>query len=339
MKQQGPKGRGRGRNQGSSSQQGGGRGRDRDDRRGGKGPEKQGKPPRQGGRDDGRGGNRPPRGGADRPHDRSRNESRGDNFHDRSPDQPRSGGGRGTLWGTHAVRAAWLNPARNIRGLFGTEEALESFADTLAEARDDGLDRPKPTVVDRRALDRMTGMGAVHQGLALDTAPLEDVSVQDLINIAANRERSVIVMLDQVTDPHNVGAIMRSACAFDAVGIVMQKRHAPELDGVLVKTASGAAEHIPVAYETNLSRTLEVLQEDGFFALALDERGEISLEDLPAYAKAVIVMGAEGPGIRRLVKEHCDRLVRLPTDGPMGVLNVSNATAVALYAITTAKKK
>lgn len=285
--------------------------------------------------------------GRNRRNDRaeSRSVSRQDS---RSPDRQRQDsrpagtaetrGGRANLWGAHAVRAAWLNAARRIRALYITEEMLATCTDMIEEARQAGLDRPAPAIVDRRTLDRMTGgTGAVHQGIALDAGPLEEVSVQDLIISAENRPRSVIVMLDQVTDPHNVGAIMRSACAFNAVGIVMQRRHAPELDGVLVKTASGAAEHMPVAYETNLSRTLEQLQEAGFFAIALDERGEVSLEELPAYAKAVIVMGAEGPGIRRLVKEHCDRLVRLPTGGPVGVLNVSNATAVALYALTTAK--
>lgn len=246
-------------------------------------------------------------------------------------------GARATLWGIHAVREAWLNPDRDIRALYATEDALDAFAETMAAADDADIDRPKPVVADRRALDRLTGPGAVHQGLALDTAPLEEVFVQDLINSAEAQERAVIVMLDQVTDPHNVGAIMRSACAFGATGIVMQRRHAPELDGVLVKTASGAAEHMPVAYETNLSRTIETLQEAGFTVLALDERGDISLEELPVIDKAVIILGAEGPGIRHLVKEHADRLVRLPTGGPVGALNVSNAAAVALYAIVTNK--
>lgn len=276
-------------------------------------------------------GPRNDRGHQDRPpHDRSRQDRTRTDRGGAESDAPR---GRASIWGTHAVVAAWHNPARRIRGLFMTAEAQAALAPELA---DGPADRPPPQIVERRILDRLTAPGAVHQGVALDAAPLEEVYLQDLINAAAGRTRSVIVMLDQVTDPHNVGAIMRSACAFGAVGIVMQKRHAPELDGVLVKTASGAAEHMPVAYETNLSRALEELQEAGFFALALDERGDVSLEELPGYERAVIVMGAEGPGIRRLVKEHCDRLVRLPTGGPVGVLNVSNATAVALYALTTA---
>ena len=326
MKHQGQKGRGGGpkggpkggRSQGPSG---------RDDRRGGSGDHKGGKPHR-----DDRGG----RGRDTRNNDRNdRPRPHGGGHGAQHNDAPR---GRATIWGLHAVREAWLNPNRIIKSLYITEEGVEDFAEIRAEGNERGLNRPLPTITDRRGLDRLTAPGAVHQGIALDAMPLEEVFIRDLINAAAGRERSVIVMLDQVTDPHNVGAIMRSASAFGAIGIVMQKRHAPELDGVLVKTASGAAEHIPVAYETNLSRTLEELQEEGFVALALDERGDISLENLPAYDRAVIVMGAEGPGIRRLVKEHCDRLVRLPTGGPVGVLNVSNATAVALYALTTAKK-
>lgn len=320
----------------------------------GKGPHKQGKfPGKAGSGNSGRGG---PKGGGkgrgggreDRRGD-ARTEAKGPRparHEARRAERPHQGqghepglprGARASLWGTHAVKEAWLNPDRDIRALYATAEALESFADTMEAADDSGLDRPQPVVADRRALDRLTGPGAVHQGLALDAAPLDEVFVQDLISAADGRERAVIVMLDQVTDPHNVGAIMRSACAFGAAGIVMQRRHAPELDGVLVKTASGAAEHIPVAYETNLSRTIETLQEAGFTVLALDERGDISLEELPAIDKAVIVLGAEGPGIRHLVKQHADRLVRLPTGGPVGALNVSNAAAVALYALVTAK--
>ena len=349
MKNRGSGSRGRGRNQGGGGgKQGydgkgrGGKGHDesRGRRDGRAQPEKRGGArPADRGRDRDRPADRPAHRAGDRSHDRDGSRRHGDfapRRGDRSPsDPPRAG--RASLWGTHAVRAAWLNPARTIRALHITAEAKEDFAATIAEAEERGLDRPAPTIADRRQIDRMTGPGAVHQGIAIDAAPLEDVFIRDLISIAAGRERAIIVMLDQVTDPHNVGAIMRSASAFGAVGIVMQKRHAPELDGVLVKTASGAAEHIPVAYETNLSRTLEELKEENFIALALDERGDISLEEMPACERVVIVMGAEGPGIRRLVKEHCDRLVRLPTGGPVGVLNVSNAAAVALYAVATAR--
>lgn len=270
-----------------------------------------------------------------RPHGEQRH-----NEHRRGGSAPEQGTprGRATIWGHHAVRAAWTNPARRINAFYISEDNAAQAQEMSDEAAAQGLSRPRPTIIERRALERMTPPGAVHQGIALDAGPLDEVFLQDIINGVEGRDRAVIVMLDQVTDPHNVGAIMRSASAFGAAGIVMQRRHAPELDGTLLKSASGAGEYMPVAYETNLSRALEQLQEQGYTALALDERGDISLEELPPQDKVVMVMGAEGPGIRRLVKEHCDRLVRLPTGGPVGVLNVSNAAAVTLYALMTAKK-
>lgn len=234
-------------------------------------------------------------------------------------------GPRPALFGLHAVRAAWSNPAREVQALYITADHAESFP-----AR---ADRPAPVIVQKDDLDRLLGRDAVHQGVALATAPLEDVFVQDLIAIGAGKPRSVILMLDQVTDPHNVGAILRSACAFGADGVVMQRRHAPELEGVVAKTASGAAEHIAVAYETNLSRALEELQEAGYSVIGLDEHAEQSLAEIAVPEKAVLVLGAEGDGMRRLIREHCDVLVTLPTRKPINSLNVSNAAAVALYAL------
>lgn len=234
---------------------------------------------------------------------------------------------RASLWGAHAVREAWANPDREIRALYITEQALKDFPLSAP------VKRPAPIIVDKQALDRGLPDGAVHQGMALDAAPLEEVMLRDLTISAEARKRTVLVMLDQVTDPHNVGAILRSACAFGAAGLIMQKKHAPELTGVLAKTACGAVEHVPVAYETNLTRTLEALQDEGFFVVGLDERGsDIATLDVPE--KCVLVMGAEGPGLRRLVKEQCDSLARLPMHGPMPSINVSNAAAVALYAVT-----
>lgn len=261
----------------------------------------------------------------------------------RAPDKKAAGGtaalgpkgGQASLWGTHAVTEAFLNPARHIRGLYMTEQALPAFEATLETARRKGLKRPSPTIVDKNTLERFLPQGAVHQGLALDTEELPENTLQDFIIKAGQTEKSLLLMLDQVTDPHNVGAILRSACAFGADGVIMQKKHAPELTGVLAKTACGAVEHMPVSYETNLTRTLEALQENGFFAIGLDERGEQTIAEADLPARCVLVLGAEGPGIRRLVKEQCDLLVRLPMSGAMPSINVSNAAAVALYAVCT----
>lgn len=239
------------------------------------------------------------------------------------------------LFGTHAVTEAWTNPQRHIHALYITENALDSFDEALKKAHDRGLKRPAPQIVDKAALDHSTPPGSVHQGIGLNCQALEETDIHDIIRAEDPKERSVLVMLDQVTDPHNVGAIIRSACAFGAGGMILQRKHAPELTGVLAKTACGGVEHLPVAYETNLTRSLETLQKAGYFAVGLDERGEQTMSQLPHYPKTVLVLGAEGDGLRRLVREQCDILAQLPTAGPISSLNVSNAAAVALYAVAT----
>jgi 23S rRNA (guanosine2251-2'-O)-methyltransferase len=254
-----------------------------------------------------------------------------------------TGGGmpRPSLYGFHAVREAWLNPERTIYTLYLTESARSGFEPVLAEARAKGLKRPDPTDIEKGKLERLLPQGAVHQGIALSAAHLEDVFIQDLMIRTEHKDRTVFLMLDQVTDPHNVGAILRSASAFGADGVIMQRKHAPELEGptgaMLAKAACGAIEHIPVAFETNLSRTLEELKENGFFVYGLAEEGTSTIDALTAKPKPgekiVLVLGSEGEGLRRLIKENCDALVRLPTQPPIGSLNVSNAAAVALYAV------
>ena len=254
------------------------------------------------------------------------------------PQAPKPKLPRASLYGFHAVSEAWMNEDRDIQGLYATEQGLRTFEETLKRADRDGIRRPQAQIVDKNSLEKMLPQGAVHQGLALVCPVIEESSIQDFI-IASKNKRSILVMLDQVTDPHNVGAILRSACVFGIDGMILQRKHAPFLDGVLAKTACGAVEHVPVAYETNLSRTIEELQENGFFIYGLDERGEdlSELNDLPD--KVVVIMGAEGPGLRRLVKENCDQLLRLPTSGPISSLNVSNAAAVTFYALSSFASK
>ncbi|MGB4107727.1 MAG: 23S rRNA (guanosine(2251)-2'-O)-methyltransferase RlmB [Alphaproteobacteria bacterium] len=265
--------------------------------------------------------------------DRPGNEGRSRDQQPRPESAEKSRGPRASLYGFHAVREAWLNPERKIHALCANEQALKGFEQTIQDARAKGLQRPQPVTVEKEKLDSMLPRGAVHQGLALACAPLGDIFVQDMIIAAMNKTDVVLVMLDQVTDPHNVGAILRSASAFGAAGMIMQKKYAPEMDGVLAKSACGAVEHVPVAYETNLSRTIEELKEGGFFVFGLDEHTNKSIHDIKPGGKVVLVLGSEGDGIRRLVKEHCDELLKLPTDGPIQSLNVSNAAAVALYAL------
>jgi 23S rRNA (guanosine2251-2'-O)-methyltransferase len=241
--------------------------------------------------------------------------------------------GRGLmLYGIHPVAMAWVNPERNCRHLYGTPPALAAFADTIEEAQRLDLKRPPAIAVDRDAIERMLPPGAVHQGLALDAEPLPEVGLDDVL-IAAGAGPIVLVILDQVTDPHNVGAILRSAAALGAKGVIVQTRHAPEISGVLAKSASGAVEIVPLLHETNLSRTIERLREEGFFVAGLDEEGEVELADIDFGERVVLALGAEGEGLRRLVAEHCTALVKLPTEPPIGSLNVSNAAAIGLYEI------
>ena len=232
------------------------------------------------------------------------------------------------LYGFHAVREAFFNTDRQVHTLYLTEQALKGFETTLN--RTQHLSRPRPTIVEKKQLEKMLPQGAVHQGVALDCSPLNALTLQDLLIKTESKNTSLFLMLDQVTDPHNVGAIIRSASAFGADGIIMQSKHAPSLDGVLAKTACGGVEHLAIAYETNLSRAIEELKDNHYFVYGLDERGE-DISTIKPGGKSVLVLGAEGPGLRRLVKENCDALVKLPMQGALESINVSNAAAVALY--------
>jgi 23S rRNA (guanosine2251-2'-O)-methyltransferase len=237
------------------------------------------------------------------------------------------------VYGLHAVRAAWLNPQRQIHAFYVAGGVPGVMADAIAQASAAGLTRPQPVIVDKDRLSRHV-QGAVHQGVLLDAGDLPETGVHDLVNAVHARDAACFVLLDQVTDPHNVGAIMRSASAFGMDGIIMQQRNAPRLSGALTKTACGAAEYLPAAFETNLSRTIDVLKEAGFTIIGMDEHSNADFSALSgASGRNVIVLGAEGTGMRRLVREHCDVLVRLPTSGPIQSLNVSNAAAIAFYAL------
>ena len=227
------------------------------------------------------------------------------------------------LWGRHPVLAALANPARKGMGrLLATEDRAAEIERERLTPHGHRIE-----IIDGPALARMLPAGAVHQGLAFKVAPLEGVALEDIADPASG----VIVMLDQLTDPQNVGAIFRSALAFGARGIVVQDRHSPALAGALAKAAAGATERLPCARVTNLSRALERLADLGWRAVGLDGAADVTLEQALDGRPTVLVMGSEGEGIRRLVAEHCDVLARIPMPGGFESLNVSNAAAVALY--------
>ncbi len=246
---------------------------------------------------------------------------------------PRVPKGPRTVWlfGLHAVAAALLNPNREVRRILLTPVGLEALQGVLAQAKAEGLNRPQPNSVGRTELEKQLPAGAVHQGAALEADPLEEIDLEDIISLPEETRPGALVVLDQVTDPHNVGAILRSAAAFGAGGVIVTERNAPESTGTLAKSASGAADVIPLIRVTNLARALGDLQQAGYWCVGLDEAGKRSLAELDLTGRVAIVLGAEGAGLRRLTQERCDDLARLPTGGPIGTLNVSNAAAVALY--------
>jgi len=235
----------------------------------------------------------------------------------RSPDERRPE----TLWiyGIHAVSAALANPRREIRRLLATPNALSRLGDLPARP---GL-VPEPATP--RDLDRLLGPDTVHQGVALEAAPLASSGIEALANAR------LIVVLDQITDPHNVGAIMRSAVAFAADAVVTTGRHAAIETGTLAKAASGALDRIAWVEVPNLARALEEIGELGFTRIGLDSEASADIEDAMVGERIALVLGAEGKGLRRLTRDTCDALARLSVPGAIASLNVSNAAVLALY--------
>ena len=240
-------------------------------------------------------------------------------------------GGKGTrpgddsyLYGFHAVLAALRNPARAAERLCLTRNAEAELA---RQGADLGKDLTvSPEIMGNDEIAALLPPGAVHQGIALRTSPLPDRDVAEVCEDAKH-----VVVLDQVTDPHNFGAILRSAAVFGATALITTDRNSPPFGGALAKAASGGLEQVRIARVTNLVRAIDELKELGFEVIGLDGDGEASLPDLELSPRVALVLGAEGAGLRRLTREHCDLLARLPAAGQMKSLNVSNAAAVALY--------
>ncbi|MCP4383161.1 MAG: RNA methyltransferase [Hyphomicrobiales bacterium] len=223
------------------------------------------------------------------------------------------------IYGLHPALMALANPDRRIDRVVATPNGL-------ARLRDAGAQIPASVEqVQPGALDRLLGGDAVHQGVALEVAPLE---FGDIETLADSR---LLVCLDQISDPHNVGAILRSAAALGADGVVSTTRHAAPESGVLAKSASGALDVIPPVVVPNLARALTDLGNAGFVRIGLDEAADATIDDAMVGERIVLVLGAEGKGLRRLTRDTCDRLARLPTRAPIASLNVSNAAALALY--------
>jgi 23S rRNA (guanosine2251-2'-O)-methyltransferase len=232
---------------------------------------------------------------------------------------------RPRLWGKHAVAAALDNPDRKVLKAWATRDAA-AF-----------MQFPKDvpvTLADVADLGRLVPHDAPHQGVVIEVEALEDAWLDGILGNAP--ERAVLLVLDQVTDPHNVGAILRSAAAFGAIGIVTQDRHSPPESGVVAKAASGALERVPWVRVVNLARALEEIGEAGFWRIGLAGDAHMDLKDALGSLRIALVLGAEGPGLRPNTREHCDALARLPISDVIESLNVSNAAAIALYAASVA---
>ncbi len=254
-------------------------------------------------------------------------QNRGDKHHERASKI------RIDLYGHHATRAAILNPNRIIHAIYATKDQADRVDEWVQAAQNAGIKRPPIHMPSLDAFGAACPPGAVHQGVGVQAEPLPEIDLEDILRETPPDAPLVFVMLDQVTDPHNFGAILRSACAFGAVAVLVQRRNAPELTALVAKIACGAVDHIPVVTETNLSRAIEKVKEHHISVMGLDERGDHVIGDVKHTGRIMIVLGAEGEGLRRLVRDHCDHLVRLPTKEPIASLNVSNAAAVALYAL------
>ena len=223
------------------------------------------------------------------------------------------------LYGWHPVKAALENPARHIRRLLATENALRRLAEEQVPLR------VEPELVRPQTIAQRLSPDALHQGLLVEADPLPAPGLADIV------PAGIVLVLDQITDPHNVGAIARSAAAFAVSAIVTTARHSPEATGVLAKSASGALEYVPLVTVTNLARALAALKERGYLVVGLDSSGAVDFAQAEIRSPLALVLGAEGKGLRHLTLATCDQVARLDVPGKIKSLNVSNAAALALY--------
>ncbi len=228
------------------------------------------------------------------------------------------------LYGRHAVFAALSNPKREISKLLCTKENLDEIR---------RLSKITPQIVERKEIDKLFPNDAVHQGFALFCKPLPNYALEDIVALSQNKDKCHVLILDQVSDPQNIGAIIRSAVAFNTLALIIQDKNSPYESGSMAKAAAGMIEHLPIVRVTNLSRAIEQLQKAGFWTIGFDGYAKDSIDKINRSGKIAIVMGSEGKGMRRLVEENCDMAVRLPMSPLTESLNVAVAASIALYEI------
>lgn len=244
---------------------------------------------------------------------------------------------KGAYWiyGVHAALAAVANPARDCRRIVLAETAKRELetrvAQAIIEAHKALSGRPSVARMSRTDMESLLPPSAVHQGLAVLAQPLGETAIEDIVRDCAEKSYAAVVILDQATDPRNVGAVMRSAAAFGAAAVVVQDRNAPAITGALCKAASGAVEKVPFVRVVNLARAIGMLKDGGFWAAGLDPVARRTLAEADLSGRVALVLGAEGRGLRRLTRDTCDELVKIPLARNTDSLNLSNAAAVALY--------
>ena len=232
------------------------------------------------------------------------------------------------LYGRHPVTAAILNPHRQIQTLFATKETAEELQNLCRQTK-----RPRELVkiIDKKELERLLSPEAVHQGFAAKVHPLPAYSLEEICDMAQSKTNCHVLILDQVTDPQNIGAIIRSCVAFDTLALIVQDKNSPTESGAMAKASAGMIEHLPVCRATNLSRAIAQLKDAGFWTIGMDGYAKTTISELKKGGKNAIIMGSEGKGMRRLVEESCDITVRLPISEKVESLNVSTAAAIVLY--------
>lgn len=243
------------------------------------------------------------------------------------------------IYGTHAVLAALANPRRRWQRLLLTAGAEKTLGERLrtviggrGQTNDDGSTAgPGPEIITAKALEGLLGAGAVHQGIALEAHDLPQTGIEDIIELARDQGAATVVVLDQVTDPRNVGAVLRSTAAFGGLAVIQTARSGADVTAALAKAASGALDMVPLVRVTNLAQTLDRLKEAGFWCIGLDAGAPKTLASTDLSGKVALVLGAEGKGLRRLSREHCDVLAQIPVAPRLASLNVSAAAAISLY--------
>lgn len=247
--------------------------------------------------------------------------------------KPSSSTTKNSVWiyGKHAVLAALNNPLRQSHQLLVTRNAHKELEEEGGIT--DYNRKIKFFITETKFIDNLLPTGAVHQGIALEASPLPEKHLEDLITHTATKEHSRILILDQVTDPHNVGAILRSATAFGVDAVITTRHNSAQESGTLAKTACGGLEYTPLIKVSNLVSALATLKQAGYWCIGMDSETDQMLQHNTNFPKLALILGAEGKGLRRLTREHCDLMVKLPTTGKIKSLNVSNAAAIALYAV------